>query len=758
MRRVFTLPERSRWRTRVLGVPLAWNAQDDELLPKRLALPVFSSDALSSVAYAAEAALVVLLAASVASYSLIVPIAIAVSVVMAIVVLSYRQTVAAYPQGGGAFAVAGDNLGPMAGLVAAAALAIDYLLTATVSIAAAVLALTSAFPTLSPVRHEIALAGVALLAVINLRGLRQTGRTVAVPVYGFTVVVAVTLTVGLVRAAQGTLETAVVDHPLPVGTAAAATGIVMMRAFASGCSALTGIEAVANGVPAFRAPQARNAGATLVMMAGIAMTLLLGVSWLAYEAHALPSETVSVLSQLGRVVWGDHGVSGTGFYLLQFFTLAILLMAANTAYQGFPRLLASVAAEGSAPRWFQYVGDRLVLSNGVVALSVLAGALLIGFDVRVDLLIHLYLLGVFLAFTLSQVGMMVYWRRHPDHPGARMGRLISALGALATGIVLLVILFTKFTAGGWLIMIAIPLLVAAAHVTGTHYRGVAEQVADETGREAPPQPGSVIVLVDRLDQHSAAAAQAGALLAGGRPHNAIHVGDRDRWETVAKAWRREPSIRVPIAPLAAVYGDGAEGVAAQLRTVAASEGGTVVAVMPHAPTSWRLRDLRRRLLWRRIRRRLEHEPSVAVTELSASVSGGWWQADRIATMVATAGPYGPARRAIAFAEGLDGGDVWAVHVAGSEQEAEAADGWRDQIPVPLEVVESAYRDLGAPMLAAVHDITSAEPSTVCLLVVPEVLTRRRFRWLHNQRTAILRRALSDEDRTMLMTLPFPVDV
>ncbi|MCB0880897.1 MAG: APC family permease [Thermoleophilia bacterium] len=759
LRRLYAVPTRSRWRTRIFGEPLGWGSEEDQLLPRRLALPVFASDTLSSVAYAAEAALVVLLAASLAAYRSIIPIALGVTVLMALVVLSYRRTIAAYPQGGGAFTVATANLGRVPGLIAAAALAVDYVLTATVSVAAAVFAITSAFPRLHPVRHEVAVLCVVALAVINLRGLRQTGRAVAVPVYGFFVMLVATIVWGVVQQTRGTLPDATVDTHLPVGVAASAGALVLLRAFASGCSALTGIEAVANGVGAFRHPQARNAWTTLAAMAGAVAALLLGVSWLAYETRALPSTTTSVLAQVGEAVWGTHGAGSVGYYALQLFTVSILLLAANTAYQGFPRLLASVAAAGSAPRWFQYMGDRLVLSNGVVALSVLAVVLLLAFDVRVDTLIHLYLVGVFLAFTLSQAGMVVHWTRRAGTPGALTGRIVNGAGALATGLVLLVIIAAKFTGGAWVVLLAIGALVVLAIVVGRHYRGVERAVLAETPDLPPATPGSVVVLVDVLDEHTASAARAGTVLAAGRGRRAVHVGSRDRWQALSHAWGREPSIELPLTPLASVYGDGPDAVAMHLRALADGDGAPLVAVLPRPRHALTFGSLRRRVFWRRVRRRLEREPMVAVAEMSHSISGGWWEADHVTGLVAMARPYAPARRALAFAQAFGGEATWAVHVAGSEQEAEAAEEWRHEVPAPLEVVESAYRDLGAPMLAAVHDVVSADTTTACLLVVPEVqVALRRFRWLHNQRTAILRRALADEDRTLVMTLPYPVNI
>ncbi|HWH14537.1 MAG TPA: APC family permease, partial [Miltoncostaeaceae bacterium] len=762
VRRLYAPPARNRWRRRLIGAPLTTGAADEELLPRRLAFPLFASDVLSSVAYATEAALVVLLAASLTSYDLIVPIALAVAVLMAIVILSYRQTIAAYPAGGGAYTVAGENLGVAAGLVAAAALLVDYVLTVAVSVAAAVLAVTSAIPELEPARIEMALLLIALLAVINLRGVRESGRVVAVPVYGFVVLMSLTVLVGLGEALAGELERARVDDPTVAGLAAGVGAVVVLRAFASGASALSGVEALANGVPSFQHPQSRNAAATLALLGAVAIGLFVGVTVLAYEVRALPSESTSVVAQVAGAVWPSGGWTAPVFYAVQIFTFGILLLAANTAYQGFPRLVATMANRGAAPRWFQYVGDRLVFSNGVIALSVVAGLLVVGFDAQVAELVHLYLLGVFLAFTLSQAGMVRRWwvRRRSERPAALRGLALNGLGALATAAVVVVILTTRFLEGVWTVVIAIPVIVAISMAIQTHYRQVLESVrAPAPATMDPPAPGPVVVLIDHMDERAACATRAGILLAGDRPRRAVHVGPRDGWEALSRAWRREPTCDMPLDPLPAVYGDGPDAVAAHLRAIAAEAGAQVIAVLPRAPEGWGPRYVREVLSLRRLRRRLEREASVAVAGMPRSISGGWWEADRLVALVAMAKPYTPAMRGVAFAAGLGASETWAVHVAGSEREAQAAEGWRAEVPVHLEVVESAYRDLGPPIRAAVHDVTAADPTAVCVLVVPEVLVPGRVqRALHNQRTAILRRALADEERSVIVTLPYRVEV
>ncbi len=476
MRVVYDVPTRGRMRKAVIGVPLPTGALEDELLPKRLALPVFASDALSSVAYATEAALLVLVVASASAAKDIVPVSIAVAALLAIVIASYRQTVHAYPQGGGAYVVAGDQLGEAAGLIAAASLLVDYVLTVAVSVAAGILAVTSAVTWLSPALLPLSLVALVGLALVNLRGLRESGRAFALPTYGFIAIMSVTIVIGVVRDLTGTLPHAITPSPVTPGTAATIGVLVLLRAFASGCSALTGVEAIANGVQAFRPPQAKNAASTLGVLGIIAVFLFLGVTYLAYRTHAMPSNTDSVLSQAAAAVWHGPALGQIGYYMVQIFTFGVLVLAANTAFQGFPRLIGMMAQGSHAPRWFQFVGDRLVYSNGVTALAVISGILLIAFDANVNNLIHLYLLGVFLAFTLSQAGMVRFWlrKRHEGHAWhGLLGKVaINLAGAIATAIVLVIILGTKFFEGAWMVTVTIPIIVALSILVHRHYRRV----------------------------------------------------------------------------------------------------------------------------------------------------------------------------------------------------------------------------------------------------------------------------------------------
>src|SRR5580765_7103548 len=391
----------------LVGRPMASGQIEDTLISKFLALPVFASDPLSSVAYATEAAMLVLVGVSAGALHLVLPISFAIAAMLFIVALSYMQTVRAYETSGGAYVVAKDNLGTLPSLVAAAALLVDYILTVAVSVAAGILAITSAAPSLHPYRVWLSLACILLLTVGNLRGVRESGLLFALPTYGFVLSLYAVLATGIAKCTVGTCPTATVPHPVAAGTGAV-TILLVLRAFASGSAALTGVESISNGVNAFKRPQSKNAAQTLGIMAAIAISLFLGVSWLTVKMHASPSTTTSVLSQVA------HGVFPTGpmYYIVQGFTLAILILAANSSYQGFPRLAALLARDRFFPRQFVNLGDRLVYSNGIVVLAAIASLLIVVFHANVNSLIHLYVIGVFTAFTLSQAGMVRYWSRH----------------------------------------------------------------------------------------------------------------------------------------------------------------------------------------------------------------------------------------------------------------------------------------------------------------------------------------------------------
>lgn len=454
------LPKLKRW---IVGSPMRTKDLPHQRLTKRAALAVFASDALSSSAYATEEILLALIVGGSAALHLSLPAAIGIVTLLAIVVISYSQTIHAYPNGGGAYIVAKDNLGVTAGLVAAAALLIDYVLTVAVSVAAGVAAVTSAVPALYSHRVALCLACVLLILIANLRGVRESAMLFGIPVYWFILSAFLLLMGGFYRAGTG-------QHAAPAEIAPQETlaglGLVwlFLHAFASGCTALTGVEAISNGVQAFKKPVSRNASITLFWMAGMLGSLFLGITVLAHWLSIVPREGETVLSQLNRMVFGG----GVPYYLVQGATMAILILAANTAYADFPRLSSVLALDRFVPRQLANLGDRLVFSNGILLLASGAATLLILFQGDTHRLIPLYMIGVFVSFTLSQAGMVVHWRRLRE-PGYQWRMALNAFGALCTLLVLFVVAAVKFSHGAWVVILAIPCLVLVFRKIRRHY-------------------------------------------------------------------------------------------------------------------------------------------------------------------------------------------------------------------------------------------------------------------------------------------------
>jgi amino acid transporter len=472
----------------IVGRPIPTHLSHHERLSKVTDLAVLSSDALSSVAYATEEILRVLILGGLASLTFARPIGWLIAGLLALVAFSYRQTIHAYPNGGGAYIVSKDNLGSGAALVAASALLIDYTLTVAVSIAAGVAAVTSAFPTLHVNRVELSLVFLVILAVGNLRGIRESGRIFAVPTYFFIAMVLLLLGVGGWRYLTGAIHPIVTRDPMPAGTGTLGW-FMLLTAFSNGCTAMTGVEAVSNGVPAFRPPESRNAAHTLVAMAVLAITMFVGITLLAQACHIVPSESETVISQIAR---GTFGGRGPLYFGVQLATMLILVLAANTAYSDFPRLASIVARDGYLPRQFTNQGDRLAFSNGIGALSVCAGLLLVVFQGDTHALIPLYMIGVFISFTLSQTGMVLHWRRLRE-PGWRTSAFVNGLGAVATGIVLVIVAATKAVEGAWIIIVLIPVLVWVFTATRRHYSHVAAQLSLKGWRGDGPQHSIVLV-------------------------------------------------------------------------------------------------------------------------------------------------------------------------------------------------------------------------------------------------------------------------
>jgi amino acid transporter len=477
------------WRSRLIGRPLATADAPQQTIGKLIGLAVFSSDALSSVAYGPQELMVVLVAAGVGALRYTIPIVFGIVILLAILTFSYEQTIHAYPGGGGAYIVARDNLGEIPAQVAGAALLTDYVLTVSVSMSSGVAQIVSAFPGFYPYRVEIAVGLILFIMLINMRGVKESGVTFAIPTYFFLILAFITVVVGFIRYFSGTLGLVVNPPAIGVGIVQPLTIFMVLRAFANGTASVTGVEAISNGIPAFKEPRSKNAGITLLWMSGILGTLLLGISYLSVQVGALPSESETIISQLTRTIFGGPGI----FYLAMIIgTTVILVMAANTAFADFPRLSALQAADGFLPRQFTYRGSRLVYSRGIAALAIIACLLVIIFQASVTNLIPLYAIGVFLSFTLSQAGMAHRWWKaghlppgtEIKEPGSTLSHeenylhkmVINGIGSVSTFVVMIVFASTKFRDGAWIVVILIPALVGIFLMIHLHYRNLASQL------------------------------------------------------------------------------------------------------------------------------------------------------------------------------------------------------------------------------------------------------------------------------------------
>jgi amino acid transporter len=740
-----------RVRRFVVGRPMQTGQLEETLLPKTLALPIFASDPLSSVAYATESALVVLLAVSATAAHLVFPISIAIAALLAIVVVSYMQTVRAYETSGGAYIVARENLGTLPSLVGAAALLTDYVLTVAVSISAGVFAITSFAPSLA--HHKVAASLACLLVIVfaNLRGVRESGLAFALPTYLFVTAVGVLVIAGLVELATGHAHHAVTPNALPVGTGAI-TLFVLLRAFSSGSTALTGVEAIANGVNAFRKPHGRNAALTLAALGVIAITLFLGVSYLAVHLGARPSSSDSVVSQIARAVFQP----GTGwsfmYYAVQILTLIVLILAANTSFQGFPRLSALLARDRFAPRQFTNLGDRLVFSNGMLVLATVAGLLLWVYGANTNNLIHLYVIGVFTAFTLSQVGMVRYWfRRRGAH--WRLKALVNGVGGTATGVVTVVVAYTKFAEGAWLVTVAIPLLVLVMLGVRRHYVRLARRLNAGAAAvlAAPPAHNSTLLLVETLDDATNAGLRFARQISSGNVR-AVHVSTRNTDPGIRPRWFKLTGT--PLEALDPALGV-TEAVLEQVWRLPRGESDFVTVVLSEQFEKASLVEQARHPHELALKFRLLAEPGVVVADVPVVSGRTTATPKKLVARVLVSGVDAASMRAVNYPTALEIADVRAVHFAFSSEEARGIrEEWARHGPrVPLEVDEAPYRDIGRPLLNYLRELT-AEEGTEVLVLMPELVTRGWRRLLHNQRALYVKRLLLFEPNVVLAAVPY----
>ena len=529
----------------ILGEPLPSGREGEERLGVLLGLPVFASDAISSVAYASEEILLALVLAGPLALGLSLPITAVIVVVMLLVIVSYQQIIKEHPEGGGAYTVALTHLGRTGGLIAGGALLIDYVLTVAVSVSAGIHNLVSAWPALQTHQVGLCVAAIVVLVWLNLRGVRESAKAVAGPVLLFIATVVGMIILGGVRVAMGRYQ----PLPMPEMTVSHEMNVwLVLHAFASGCVALTGIEAVSNGVQAFRAPAARNARITLMLLGVILATFFIGITPLAHAYRVVPElGKETVLSLLGRSVYGPN----LFYYTLQLSTLVILLLAANTSFAGFPRLASLLARDGFMPRQLSNLGDRLVFSNGIILLGLMAIVLVLVFHGSTHALIPLYAIGVFLSFTLAQAGMLRRWFRARE-PGWAVYAVMNGIGATATAVVLVVVTIAKFVSGAWIVTIAIPVLVRMLTRVRYHYDRTAEQLTLE-GFLPLPVPGTSLVIVPIAGMHRGAYMAVEYAQSLGAPVEGVHViADEEAWGQLQERWD-EWEAAVPLVGLPSPY-------------------------------------------------------------------------------------------------------------------------------------------------------------------------------------------------------------
>jgi len=630
LRRTVNSPPSRSWLTWLIGRPLQTADAPHQTIGRTVGLAVFASDALSSTAYATQEILVVLAAAGAIAFGLALPIAVAIVVLLAIVTISYEQTIHAYPGGGGAYIVARDNLGELPAQTAGAALLTDYILTVAVSISSGVAQIVSAFPAIGPYRVTLAVSLVLLVTVVNLRGVRESGRAFAIPTYFFLASMILTVGIGLVRYFTGTLGT-VVDPPLMHvgGPLTVVAPFLLLHAFANGTTALTGVEAISNGIPAFREPRSRNAGITLIWMSCILGTLFLGITYLAIQINAVPSEFETVVSQLARTVLNGRDLP---YLIVISATTVILIMAANTSFADFPRLSAIAAGDGFLPRQLTYRGSRLVYSRGIVTLAALACLLIILFQASVTLLIPLYAIGVFLSFTLSQTGMARRWWKighlAPDtevrergstlryEGGWRLKLVVNGIGAVCTAVVMLVFATTKFTQGAWIILVLVPILVTVFSSIHRHYKALARNLSlEDYGPPPQVRRHRVLLAVSGVHRGTLAALRYARSLSDDVTAVHVSIDDaetervREKWETWGDGVRLvmlDSPYRLLLEPLLAYI----QEIAAQRQP-----GETITIVVPQfVPNRWWSNLLHTQTaLW--LRMALMYKPGIVITDV-----------------------------------------------------------------------------------------------------------------------------------------------
>jgi amino acid transporter len=749
----------------ILGPALPTSQLAHERLGKPTALAVFASDNLSSVAYATEEILKVgVPVVGALAFSLVMPVTFGILAVLAILLFSYRQTIKAYPSAGGAYIVTRDNFGLMTAQVAGVALLTDYVLTVSVSIAAGVAAITSAAPSLYAYRVELSVLCIWFIAWGNLRGVRESGRMFAVPTYFFIVMMFVLLGSGIVRAAVGALQPLALPHDVADTTGAIGLFLVL-HAFASGGAAVTGVEAISNGVPAFRPPEWRNARTTLMWMGSLLGVMFLGLSFLAFRLHVVPSEEMTVISQVGRAVFGS-GPVGYGLFLgLQIATTLILILAANTSFADFPRLANFHAGDNFMPRQLTKRGHRLVFSNGIVGLAIASTLLVVVFHADVHRLIPLYAIGVFTSFTLSQAGMA---KRHLRlrEPGWRHGLAINAAGALTTGIVTVVVAITKFSHGAWAVMVFVPvmvlLLVRMNHQYDRERRDLEEGLTPFV--RGPATRAAAVVVVEDLDAETVHALQYVKTIRPSSVH-AIHVGRREDGEALGDRWSNL-GIDIPLEHLT----NGRDRSSAIAEHVAGMSGeGDVNVIVPRPAVEGPFDRLRTNRAGASLAKALLPIPGARVTVIRDHAGPGHLTGThpdgahflrisprpRHRVIVPVDRLDRALLRAIRYALSLDATEVRAVHAAVDQDGQERLiRRWMELgVPIELDVIECWDRNVARSLEGYVVEHMRGRAEITIVLPRRDV-DQIRYRWLHDRTSRAIGKALGRYEHVDISVVPY----
>jgi len=754
-----------------VGTPISTHAELHHRLPKRIALAVFSSDALSSSAYATDEILLVLLVAGAAALAYSTPIALAVVLVLGVVISSYRQTVQAYPMGGGAYRVAHENLGPTYGLIAAGALLIDYVLTVSVSTAAGLAAVGAALPAIREHRVGMALAVVAFITTLNLRGLKESGTIFAIPTYGFLLSMGVMIVFGAVKVLQGDLPS---EAPELAAVAQPVSLFLVLRAFASGSTALTGIEAISDGVPAFRPPESRNASTTLLILGLILGSLFLGITFLSHTFNVdaeLIEHGQTVTSQIARGVFGDGHLM---FFVVQTFIALILFLAANTSYADFPRLASILARDRYLPMPFRNRGDRLAFSNGIIILALAACMILVNYRADVHRIIPLYVVGVFTSFTLSQTGMVVRGIKEkrraieagkPPPRGWKRKALISGFGAATTFVVLIIVAVTKFLTpispgerggfrgGAWQVILLMMFVAWALHKIRDHYMSVEAELSLDDGLPTV-QSRKVVLLVTRFRGSTKALAFARLIAPSELRVIALRTSKlklanlRHRWEGMG--------VTTPIEPV----GSRISNVVNFVRSLGPTPDDPVTVVFPDAQYSrWTEQLMKNRLLFVLKRAFLFERGTVLVSvpfNPSEPEPERLQAPGRLALVVVVSAVHKATVRAVQYARSLHPSELKAMSIQTEPGEAAALTGdWAElNINVPLEIVDSPFRTIIDPLKRELRELRP-NPNDAVGVVVPEFVVR--YWWqslLHTQTAFFIKAAMLFEPNVVVINVPY----